>query len=283
MSVARTIECFYPGDSFPAISITGRACSMNCKHCGKKYLEGMVPATTPGDLLEIAEALAQRGANGFLLSGGADPLGKVKLANYAEAISEIKSSTDLKINAHIGLTSTSDINRLVESGIDAFSVDVYGSDETIHEVLGLDAEVRDYHRVLDDLEHAGAKIVAPHICIGIHGGELRGEFDAIKALKSHAPKTLILISLIPTKGTAYQDVAAPSASDIISVVRNARESLPRTRLLLGCMRSKLDRSHECGLVAAGLDGIVLPANSTVERLIAEGYRIRKRSVCCSIG
>ena len=280
--MARTIECFYPGNSFPAISITGRACSLNCRHCGKKYLEGMIPAATPGDLLEIAEALAQRGASGFLLSGGADSVGKVKLADYAGVIKEIKSSTDLKVNAHIGLTSADDISKLVESGIDAFSVDIYGSDETIHEVLGLNARVRDYLIVLENLERVGAKMVAPHICIGIHEGELRGEFDAIKALKPHAPKTLVLMSLIPTRGTAYQDIAPPAAEDILSVVRNARESLPGTRLMLGCMRSKLDRSHECSLVDAGLDGIVLPASSTVERLIAEGYKIRKRSVCCSL-
>lgn len=280
--MTRTIECFYPGDSFPAISITGRACSLDCKHCGRKYLEGMLPATTPEELLGVAEALAQRGANGFLLSGGADSSGKVKLADFAGAIKEIKSSSDLKVNAHIGLTSTDDINALVDSGIDAFSVDVYGSDDTIREVLGLSFRAGDYLRILEDLERAGAKMVAPHICIGIHEGKIRGEFNAIKALESYAPKTLILISLIPTKGTAYQQVVAPSAQDILSVVRRARESLPRTRLMLGCMRSKLDRSNECDLVEAGLDGIVLPAASTVEKLAAEGYRIRRRAVCCSL-
>jgi len=280
--VARTVECFYPGDSFPAISITGKVCSLNCKHCGRKYLEGMIPATTPSDLIEIAEALAQRGASGFLLSGGADRDGKVRLANYAGAIREIKSTTDLKVNAHIGLTSADDIGALVESGIDAFSVDVYGSDTTIHEVLGLNSRVQDYLKVIDDLEQSGAKVVAPHVCIGIHEGELKGEFDAIGALKPHNPKTLILISLIPTKGTAYEDVPAPSADTVIAVILRAREELPSTKILLGCMRSKLDRSPECRYVAAGLDGIVLPANSTVAQLTTEGYRIRKRSVCCSL-
>lgn len=280
--MARTIECFYPGDSFPAISITGRACSLDCKHCGRKYLEGMIPATTPDSLLEIAEALARRGANGFLLSGGADTTGRVRLSDYAGAIKEIKSSTDLKVNAHIGLASTDEISRLIDSGIDAFSVDVYGSDETIHDVLGLGAHVRDYLRVIEDLRSAGAKNIAPHICIGIHGGELRGEFEAIRSLGPLAPESLILLSLIPTKGTQYETVSSPAPADVISVVRNARETLPETRLLMGCMRSKLDRSHEYDIVAAGLDGIVLPSNSTVDRLVSEGYKVRKRSVCCSL-
>lgn len=242
----------------------------------------MIPATTPEDLIGIATVLAQRGASGFLLSGGADQSGKVRLADYAEAITEIKSTTDLRINAHVGLASASDARALVDSGIDSFSVDIYGSNETIHEVLGLNAKVEDYSRVVDSLERAGADRIAPHICVGIHRGELRGEFAAIESLRSFAPKLLTFISLIPTKGTAYEDVAPPSAESMLSVVRHAKEFLPEAKLLLGCMRSKLDRSHESALMSAGLDGIVLPANRTVEKLVEEGYRVRKHSTCCSL-
>jgi hypothetical protein len=51
---------------------------------------------------------------------------------------------------------------------------------------------------------------------------------------------------------------------------------------LGCMRSKLDRSAEFMLVSEGLDGIVLPSSSTVDRLKKEGYDVKKRAVCCAI-
>jgi uncharacterized radical SAM superfamily protein len=282
MLVTRTIECFYPGSSFTAISITGGACSLNCKHCGRKYLEGMAPATTPEDLVEIANALVRRGANGFLLSGGADRSGRIGVADYAESIREIKANTDLRINAHIGLRPTDEIGTLVDSGVDAFSVDVYGSDETIREVLGLDARAADYVKVVEDLLSAGAKVVAPHICVGIHGGELRGELRAIELLKTLTVKSLILISLIPTKGTPFEAVPPPSNEMIGSVVRKAREELPDARILLGCMRSKMCRANERDLVAAGLDGIVLPSKATVDALSRDGYRIRSRSVCCAL-
>ena len=278
----RTIECFYPGRSFPSISVTGKSCDLNCKHCSKKYLEGMIPASIPADLLEIAEALAERGAKGFLLSGGADRSGRVRMADYVPAIEEIKSTTDLRINAHVGLTPTKELERLVRSGIDSFSVDVYGSDDTIREVLGLSAKADDYFEVVETLMKLGAPIVAPHICIGIHGGVVRGEFTAIERLVSLEPKVLIFISLIPTKGTAYAGLPPPSSGAVISVVTKARKELPNTKLLLGCMRSKLDRSSEHEIVLAGLDGIVLPVAATVERLRAEGYQIRKRATCCSL-
>jgi uncharacterized radical SAM superfamily protein len=241
----------------------------------------MIPATTPSDLLDIAEALAERGARGFLLSGGSDEAGRIRIGDFTDAIREIKATTDLKINAHIGLANSKEIQHLVGCGIDTFSVDVYGSDETIREVHGLDARVEDYVKVVADLKGCGAR-VAPHVCVGIHGGAMRGEMAAIERLRRLEPETLVLISLIPTKGTLYESVSPPSSEMIESVVRKAREELPTTRLLLGCMRSKLDRSAEFRLVAMGLDGIVLPSSSTVDRLREEGYAVKKRSVCCAI-
>lgn len=241
----------------------------------------MIPATTPSDLLEIAEALAERGARGFLLSGGSDETGRIKIVNFASAIREVKATTDLKINAHIGLTTPEETRRLVDCGIDSFSADVYGSDETIQEVLGLNAKVEDYVKVIADLKSLGAR-AAPHVCIGIHGGAMRGEMVALERLRRLEPEALILISLIPTKGTPYQSASPPSNEMIASVVRRAREELPGTKLLLGCMRSKLDRSAESKLVSEGLDGIVLPSSNTVERLKKEGYAVKKRSVCCAI-
>lgn len=282
IAVPRSVECFYPGSSFPAISVTGPSCALNCKHCSRKYLEGMVAAPTPDDLLCIAEALAQRGARGFLLSGGSDKTGKVNLSPYVETIKEIKSTTDLKINAHVGLTPHEELRRLVSSGIDSFSVDLYGDDQTIHEVLGLGARVDDYFRVVEDLRGLGAGTIAPHICVGIDGGELKGEMRAIERLRKLEPSTLILISLIPTKGSAFENVPAPGSELVRKVVVKARAELPGTKLVLGCMRSKIDRTSESDLIAAGLDGIVLPGQKTVERLRADGYSIKKRATCCSL-
>lgn len=279
--MVRTVECFYPGKSFPSISVTGTECALDCKHCSRKYLEGMISASSPDDLVAVAEALAERGARGFLLSGGVDPDGRVPLAKFVSAIREIKNTTDLEINAHIGLTPRKELEALVKSGIDSFSVDVYGSDETIHEVLGLHATVEDYFEVVENLKDLGASI-SPHLCVGIHGGRLVGESNAIARLKRTNPPIFILISLIPTRGTAFAKVEPPGKEMMLSVVHEARSALPSSKLLLGCMRSKADRSWEFDLVEAGLDGIVLPAPRTVERLKAAGYTVKKRPECCAM-
>lgn len=278
----RTVECFYPGRSFPAISTTGRTCALDCKHCAGKYLEGMISAPSPEDLLSLADALAERGASGFLLSGGADSSGRVHLARFEHAIEAIKSTTDLRINAHIGLAPRGEVARLVRAGVDAFSVDVYGSAETVHDVLGLRATPDDYLGVVRDLVELGAPVVAPHICIGIHEGKLGGEFAAIERLRPLEPRALVMISFMPTKGTEYQSVRPPRPEDILSVVDKARSELPDTKLVLGCMRSKMNRAWESDAVDRGLDGIVLPSRETVERLRGQGVNVRKRSLCCAL-
>ncbi len=280
--MSRTVECFYPGHGFPAISVTGDKCALECKHCRRKYLDGMIPATKPDDLVAVAEALAERGAKGFLLSGGSDTSGRVPVSDFADAILEIKGTTDLSVNVHVGLTKRADLAKLVRAGVDAFSTDLYGDVDTIRDVLGIAATPDDYLQVVKDLASLGAERIAPHICVGIRGGRLSGEMHAIEKMRPLQPSALILISLIPTKGTAFADVRPPDKGMLTQVVGTARQLLPETKLMLGCMRSKIDRSMEIDIIQAGIDGIVLPASSTVEALKKNGYSIRKRATCCAM-
>lgn len=277
----RVLECYYPGRGFPSVSTTGRYCSLSCRHCAGRYLEGMVPVSGPEELLSFAKALSDSGGQGFLLSGGCDPTGRVKLESYLPAIRAVKATTGLKINAHIGLATRGEIERLVGAGIDSFSVDVYGDDGTVREVLGIPARAHDYAAVVRDLIDLGAS-VAPHICVGVRGGRTGHEHAAVGMLAPLAPKTLVLISFIPTRGTEYSSCPPPSGEDVVSVVRHARSELPRTRLLLGCMRSKRDRSWEIDAVRAGLDGMVMPSEGTVRAASELGYTLRKKETCCAI-
>jgi len=281
--LAKNVTCYYPGREFPAISTTGDRCALSCKHCSGRYLEGMIPAITPEELLSVSESLVSENGRGFLLSGGCDERGRVRLVDFIPAIEQIKSTTNLRINAHIGLTPKDELRRLVRSGIDAFSVDVFGDDTTVREVTGLGASAEDYIEIVRGLKAEGAPIVAPHICAGVQAGRLGGETRAIRSLREVRPEVLVVISLIPTRGTPYAEVFPPSPEDILSVVAEARSVLPDSRLLLGCMRSKRDRSWEIDAALAGLDGIVLPSEATVNALRKAGHSIRKVHTCCAFG
>lgn len=274
---------FVPGTSFPSVSVTGAECSLNCRHCAGRYLHGMRPATEPAELLRIATSLESAGATGMLISGGCDGSGKVPLGRFIGAIRRIKQETGLLLNAHVGLSSHDELEDLVSSGVDAFSVDTYGSDSAVRETLRLEAGSGDFLRVIYDLKDLHAPSVVPHICIGVEGGRVSGEFEAISMLKAVAPDSLALIVFTPTKGTPYEGCQPPSSEAILEVIRNARDQHRDARILLGCMRPRKDRSYEVDAVHAGIDGVAMPSRETVERLRSEGFDVRVKPTCCAFG
>lgn len=279
----RKVDLFRPGRVFPSVSVTGEKCNLNCHHCAGHYLRGMRPVLEPEELLRFARSLDDSGGTGMLLSGGCDASGKVPLARFTGAVRRIKEDTDLVLNAHVGLAPREDLEGLVAAGVDAFSLDLYGTDTAVRETLGLRATAQDFLKVAEDLRDLQAPRVTPHICIGIEGGRVAGELEAISMLKALAPTALVFIVFTPTRGTRYEARQPPSTSDIVRVVRNAREQLPDTRLLLGCMRPRRNRTYEVDVVGAGIDGVVMPARDTVERMREARIEMKEKRTCCSLG
>ena len=92
-------------NQFPAISVTGKACALNCAHCGRKKLSSMISATNAEELFKLAKQLANDGSKGFLLSGGCTSSGSVDFQEVLPAIKKIKKELDLDIFVHTGLIS----------------------------------------------------------------------------------------------------------------------------------------------------------------------------------
>ncbi|NIR86892.1 radical SAM protein, partial [Candidatus Bathyarchaeota archaeon] len=221
--------------AFPSISVTGSSCALRCKHCGGKVLNTMMPATTPEDLICLCARLRRKGAVGCLISGGCLPDGSVPLDRFVDAIAEVKRDTGLTIVVHTGVVELSMAKRLREAGVDAALIDVIGSDETIREIYQLNVEVEDYDRSLRALHESGVPFV-PHVLVGLHYGELRGEFQALKMILKYSPSAVIVIALMPIRGTLMEKVTPPAPKDIVRVLAKARLMMPRTPLVLGCMR-----------------------------------------------
>ncbi|MDH3364616.1 MAG: radical SAM protein [Thermoplasmata archaeon] len=280
--MTKAIDCYFPGRCFPAVSVTGGRCALMCKHCSGVFLRRMEHVDGPESLIELAVRISDAGGEGFLLTGGSDGSGKVPLQRFADAISTVKEATTLRVNAHVGLMSRTELEALVSSGVDAFSVDVFGSDSAIKKTMGIDAHVSDFLSVIGDLRDLGAPIIAPHICVGIEEGQVVGEYAAIRSLVPHAPDALVIIALMPTKGTPYECVPPPSSGSILDVIKAARAALPQSRILLGCMRPRGDRSWEEKAVKAGIDGIAMPSQGTVQSLAENGWRVTEKRMCCAI-
>ena len=162
---------------FATISLTGTACALNCAHCGRHLLDSMYAAPTPEELDALGHRLLAQGCQGVLLSGGADALGAVPLRRHLPAIAALKKM-GLRVIVHTGLTDQETAEGLFEAGIDQALFDVIGAEETIRAVYGLPYTPQDYARGLAVLRRAGLQ-VAPHVVIGLHFGQVRGELNAL--------------------------------------------------------------------------------------------------------
>lgn len=267
---------------FPSISVTGSFCALNCKHCGGIVLKNMLPAVTPQKLIRVCSDIKAKGGIGCLISGGCLPDGSVPLEKFIDAMAEIKRKLGLTIVVHTGFIDFDTARRLKEAGVDAALIDIVGSDETISEIYQQKVHVSDYDKSLLALHRAGVPSV-PHVIVGLHYGKLHGEFKALQITAKYSPSAIIVIALMPIKGTVIQDVAPPTPQDIAKVLVMARLIMPETPLVLGCMRPKGKHRAKTDKLAVktGVNAIAFPDEQAIQ--LAESMEIETRfsSVCCS--
>lgn len=267
---------------FPTISVTGKGCALNCKHCGGKVLETMYPARSPEELYNLCVKLKSEGAVGCLISGGCLPDGSVPLDRFIEAIEKIKADLGLTIFVHVGIISPKNAGRLKQAGVDAALTDVIGDNETIGEIYNLNVTVKDYEKALKALSQAGLRFV-PHVIVGLHYGRLKGELYALQMISKYKPSALVIIAFMPIHGTEMAYVEPPNPLDIARVLATARVMFPKTPIALGCMRPKGRHRAETDVLAikAGVDAIAFPAEEAIKFAEAHGCKIGFSSYCCS--
>jgi len=273
MSMKKLKICI-PGIKFPSISLTGDYCSLNCAHCGRHYLKGMLKVTR-SSLVEYCKNLEREGCVGCLLSGGLDDRLKVPLDRFAEEIKAVKKETKLKLNAHIGFIDEKDLEWI--KYVDAVSIDFVSSNEVIKRVYKIDKTVKDYLEILDILTENGVR-VAPHITIGLDFGKIWWEYGAIDLLAGYPMDVLVLDVLIPTRGSEMENVEKPSVEESVKVVEYAREKFDG-ELSIGCMRppGKWRLEFDKGAILAGIDRITNPPRKVIEWAARD---VEIRYECC---
>ncbi len=243
----------------------------------------MKPINNPQELLTFCKNLHHQKGVGCLISGGCNENGEIPLTPFLPTLSEIKQSTNLFLNVHTGFLSDTQAYNLAQTGIDCASVDVVGDDLTIQTIYGLaQRTTKDYALTLQALEKHSLPI-APHICIGLHNGELSGELNALQLIKSTInPKLLVFIALMPTKGTPMAASQSPPPHDVARVCAIARLLFPETEIALGCMRPRggIRRQMEQLAIHAGITRLVQPTKATLQYLEKNDYTINTRNACC---
>jgi len=272
---------------FPSISISGDACALSCLHCDKVYLKFLTPATTPSKLEELGASLVKEGkAEGVLISGGCDAKGgMLNLPKFLPAIAKLHDM-GLIIKLHTGLVDEKLARGIAEAGVDIASMEFVGSSETIKEIFGLGATPADYATTFELLKDAGVPHIAPHIAVGLHYGELKGEKNALELLRETLePSTIALIAFRPTKGTKLEACKPPSADAMFEVATHARRLFPDTKIILGSLRprgSELGKNArearealENAALKGGISGVEVPSSSMLREIRGMGFRIKR--------
>jgi len=277
------INFYYTSKYFPSVSITSVYCALNCKHCQKKLLKGLIPATTPKKFVKICEKLVSLGAKGVLISGGYLTNGKVPIGKFSDAIIEVKRKTSLILIAHTGLLDFDEARKLVDAGLDGVAIDIVGSSQTTKAIYGIEIKPKNYVYTLKALERANTPIISPHICVGLHFGELKSELESLSIISRVKPTTIVVIALMPLKGTPLENVK-PSPTDVAKVIAIAKLMFPDVPLTLGCARSKgTDRELIDELaIRAGVTNIAIPTKRAIETALSLKMAIRCYSACCAV-
>jgi len=280
------LKIYIPTMRFPAISITGSDCTLECEHCNKKYLKGMKQILNTKELEQFLFHLSKKNGVGALISGGSTVDGSVPLLNFLDTIKKVKRETDLIINTHTGLLNEETAKKLAEANVDIVSFDINMDEEVVRNVYHLDIELSEYKKAIDLLKKYELNIV-PHICIGLHYGKLNKELESIRFIKETKinPSLIVVIVLIPPKDSKIK-FKLPKPEDIAKVIAILRVAFPKTEISLGCMRprGKIKTKIEKVAIKAGITRIEIPSRDTLKWLKNYNSKIQFKffSACCAI-
>jgi len=272
------------GDRFAAISVTGRHCDLRCVHCKGKLLESMIPAADPETFSDVVDQLRLKGAHGILVSGGANFDGEVPLERFIPSLKVLKEKNpQFKVIVHTGLIRREIAEKLKEAAVDQILIDVIGDEDTIQEVYHLDKGVQDYEETLWMLKEMGHRL-APHIIIGHHFGEIRGEWRALEMVTHVAVETIVLVILKNLLPDGENHFKVPNPEEISKISAIARILNPNIPIRMGCVRPAhpWKAAMERGAIDSGINTIAYPLQGTMEYAKEIGLDTKFVQMCCSL-
>ena len=269
---------------WPAVSVTGGYCQLQCEHCRAKILEPMLQATTPEALWRLVNELVETGAQGMLLTGGSNHRNEIHYQSFWPVVRRIKARYPwFEITCHTALLDDGKAQRMADAGIDVAMLDIIGARDTIRRVYHLKREVADFAASLDALCRTSMRVV-PHIVLGLHFGRLLGEWRALEIIKQHPVAAVVLVAVMPHFASQRFQQQTLDAGTIGRFVQHARQQLPALPLSLGCARpaGRIKTEIDAYAVMVGVDRIAHPAEGIVQLSQRLGREVVVSSACCSV-
>ncbi len=275
-------------NAFVPISVTGTKCELRCKHCNRHYLKHMIPAETNEELFRVASILKEKGINGIVLSGGSRKDGTVPLEYFHDAIKKIKEELRMKILAHTGPINKKQVEILNDAGLDSSLLDVVGSGDLTKRVFGIEIPVERYIQTINYINDSNIRL-GPHVICGLDFGNISENTHELKALEviwKYAKNldTVVIVVLIPTKGTEMGDVPMPDIEKVCKIAAIANIMFD-VEVALSCVRpgTKYRERLDFEAVKAGVTKIAVPSTGLIKMLDEHNikYKLIERD-CCAL-
>lgn len=262
-----------------SVSVTGGQCALRCAHCGGRFLKHMLPWDSFRRRLAAAGPAGRPAATSCLVSGGCDRHGRVPFHAYVEELRALKRTRALRFNFHTGLAGEKEA-LLLKGLADVVSFDFIGDDLTIGNVLGLSKSVEDYAAAYRALR--AHLPVVPHICIGIEGGRINGEYRALELLGEMGVDALVFIVFMSVPGTVLEDKSPPPLDEVVQLLAHARLRFPDISLHLGCMRpgGRYRRLLDYWALHCGINHLATPSRGATAEAERLGLAVNHRKECC---
>ncbi|UCD13204.1 MAG: radical SAM protein [Thermoplasmatales archaeon] len=285
----KNITFYHPGmfwyngswGDYPALSITGKYCELQCDHCKGKILESMISVSNPRELVQQCEELKKKGNTGCLISGGSHKDGTLPWENFIPAIRTVKETLNLHISIHCGIINLITAKKLKKAGVDQALIDVIGDDETFRNIYHCSFGIDKIEKSLDALRRADVPII-PHIVVGLNYGKIKGEYHAIEMVKKYNPEAVTIVALMPLKDTPMENTLPPSPKEIARVIATARIEMPSIPISLGCARDRSNPEIDVLAVECGVNRIALPSDEAIDKVKEFGLTIKWEKTCCSV-
>ena len=200
---------------------------------------------------------------------------------FIPVIRELKSRTELYISIHSGLLDYRLARGLKEAGVDQALIDVIGDDETYKNIYHVPFGVSRIESSMEAMERAGLSMI-PHIVCGLAFGKIKGERRAIEIISRFHVDQVVIVSLMPVRGTPVWNVELPYAEEIAEIIAETRLRIPHARISLGCARQRGNSTLEILAIDAGVNRMALPSDEAMQRAEDYGLEIRYQKTCCSV-
>jgi hypothetical protein len=126
--------------------------------------------------------------------------------------------------------------------------------------------------------------VAPHVIVGLHYSQLRGELTALDIVRLIGADVIVLVVLRPLPHTPMAGLKGIDAETVGRLAAVARLQNPATPLTLGCARpagpDKIEMERRA--VLAGVNVVAYPAPETVRLASELGLHTEFAERCCTL-